>query len=129
MSLDGRLIKADAKAEHLSQSGTFPASYSSYDRFIRLAVLKALNDSGNDFEDEKMLALGSGIMNAVCEPHTKGIFHYTQLESGGRVVGQKNSFTQYMLMYDIEEHDFFIKKYDEIKWEKHEVLGKISRKY
>ena len=125
LALDGRLIKADAKAEHLSQTGTFPASYSSYDRFIRLAVLKALNDSGNGFEDEKMLALGSGIMNAVCEPHTKGIFHYTRIEKDGEVIGQKDSFTQYVTMYDMEETCFYIKKYDEVTWEKH-MLKEIN---
>lgn len=116
--LDGRRLKADENAEHLSLTGTFPASYSSYDRFIRLTVLKALNDSGNGFEDEKMLALGSGIMSAVCEPHTRGLFHYTRLEKNGKIVGQKDSFTQYITMYDIEERCFYIKKYDEVKWEK-----------
>lgn len=120
--LDGRSIKADENANHLSRTGTFPASYSSYDRFIRLAVLKALNNSGNDFEDEKMLALGSGIMNAVCEPRTKGVFHYTRIEADGSVIGQKDSFTQYMVMYDIEEKSFWIKKYDEVTWKKYYVV-------
>ena len=119
--LDKRSIKADENAKHLSLTGIFPASYSSYDRFIRLAVLKALNDSGNGFEDEKMLALGSGIMNAVCEPHTKGIFHYTRMDSNGKMIGQKDSFTQYMVMYDVEEKCFYIKKYDEVTWERYEV--------
>ena len=120
--LDKRSIKADENAKHLSLTGTFPASYSSYDRFIRLAVLKALNDSGNGFEDEKMLALGSGIMNAVCEPHTKGIFHYTRMDSRGKMIGQKDSFTQYMVMYDVEEKCFYIKKYDEVTWERYKVF-------
>ena len=119
--LDGRAVKADAEVEHLSLNGTFPASYSSYDRFIRLAVLKFLNNSGNEFEDEKMLAMGNGIMNAVCEPYTKGLFHYTRMESDGKIIGQKNSFTQYVTMYDIEEKCFYIKKYDEIIWTKHRL--------
>lgn len=116
--LDKRSIKADAGAKHLSLTGTFPASYSSYDRFIRLCVLKALNDSGNTFEDEKMLALGTGIMNTVCEPKNKGVFHYTKMDESGKVIGQKNSYTQYISMYDIEEKIFYIKKYDEIVWRK-----------
>lgn len=116
LSLDGREIQADANAKHLSLNGTFPGSYSSYDRFIRLTILKYLNNCGNDFEDEKMLALGSGIMNVVCEPHTKGVFHYTRMEADGTIVGQKDSFTQYVVMYDIEEKCFYIKKFDEILW-------------
>lgn len=119
--LDGRSIKADADAGHLSINGTFPASYSSYDRFIRLTVLKALSDCRNHFEDDKMLALGSGIMNAVCEPPTKGLFHYTRIEQGGKVTGQKDSFTQYIVMYDINEKSFHIKKYDEVVWKKHTI--------
>ncbi len=118
---DGRAVKADADAEHLSLTGTFPASYSSYDRFIRLAVLKALNDSGNGFEDGKMLALGSGIMNVVCEPHTKGVFHYTRIEQDGKIVGQKDSFTQYMVMYDTEEKIFYIRVFDEVNWIKYRL--------
>lgn len=119
--LDGRSIKADENANHLSLTGTFPASYSSYDRFIRLTVLKALNDSGNDFEDEKMLALGSGIMNAVCEPRTKGVFHYTRVEEEGAVIGQKDSYTQYVSMYDIEKKSFYMKKFDEVLWNRYRV--------
>ena len=119
--LDGRVIRADERAEHLSLTGTFPASFSSYDRFIRLAVLKALNDSGNGFEDEKMLALGSGIMNVVCEPHNKGMFHYTKIEEDGKVVGQKDSFTQYVSMYDIEQKCFYMKKFDTVKWDKYSL--------
>lgn len=117
--LDGRSIKADKKAEHLSLNGTFPASYSSYDRFIRLSVFKALNKSGRHFEDEKILALGNGIMNTVCEPYTGGIFHYTKIEENGKVIGQKESYTQYISMYDMEEKCFFIKKFDEVGWKKY----------
>lgn len=117
--LDGRKIRADEKAKHLSLTGTFPASFSSYDRFLRLTVLKALNDSGNHFADEKMLALGSGIMNVVCEPHTKGIFHYTRIEEDGKVVGQKDSFTQYISMYNIEGKCFYLKKFDTAAWDKY----------
>lgn len=119
LELDGRKIKADEKADHLSLNGTFPASYSSYDRFIRLTVLKALNNSGKEFEDEKMLALGSGVMNTVCEPHTKGMFHYTRIEEDGEIVGQKDSFTQYLVMYDVEERCLYRKVFDEVVWNKY----------
>ena len=117
--LDGRKIKANEKAEHLSQNGTFPGSYSSYDRFIRIAVLKALNNSGKGFEDEKMLALGSNLMNVVMEPKNRGVFHYTKINEDGTIVGQKDSFTQYLIMYDVEERCFYLKKYDEIEWRKY----------
>ena len=119
--LDGRVIRADERVGHLSLTGTFPASYSSYDRFIRLCVIKALNNCGNAFEDSKMLALGSGIMNAVCEPHTKGMFHYTRIEKDGKVIGQKDSYTQYLVMYDIEERCFYIKKFDVTEWNKYAI--------
>ena len=94
LEFDGRKIKADASAWHISENGTFPASYCSHDRFIRMAILKALNKSGNEFEDEKMLALGSNLMNSVNEPSTKGLFHYARIEEDGTVIGQKDSITQ-----------------------------------
>ena len=75
----------------------------------------------NEFEDGKMLALGSGIMNVVCEPYTKGIFHYTRIEAGGKVIGQKDSFTQYISMYDLEEKCFYRKKFDETRWEEYSL--------
>lgn len=116
LCLDGRVMKADETVEHLSRTGTFPASYSSYDRFIRTTVLKAMNDSGNGFDDEKMLALGSNLMNAVNEPRNKGLYHYTRVEQDGTVVGQKDSFTQYLIMYDMEEKCFYIKVFDMVSW-------------
>ena len=119
LDLDGREVQADVNAKHLSLNGTFPASYCSYDRFIRLTILKALNDCGNYFEDEKMLALGSGIMNAVCEPHNKGVFHYTRMEADGNVIGQKDSISQYVVMYNIEETSIYLKKFDEVFWNKY----------
>ena len=121
LKLDGRSIKAEEKAQHLSQNGTFPASYSSYDRFIRIAVLKALNHSGNEFGDEKMQALGSNLMNTVWEPCSQGVFHYTKIEEDGSIIGQKDSFTQYLIMYHLEKRSFDIKKYDEIIWQHNEL--------
>lgn len=125
--LDGRRIQADEEASHLSFNGTFPASYSSYDRFLRLAVLKALNDSGNGFSDEKMLALGSNLMKVVQEPRSKGIFHYTKLEKDGTVRGQKDSYTQYLVMYDSKERCFYLQVFDRVCWIKYEMT-ELSQK-
>lgn len=119
LQLDGRSVQADEEAEHLSLNGTFPGSYSSYDRFIRIAVLKALNHCGNQFEDEKMLALGSNLMNTVFEPESQGVFHYSKIEKDGRILGQKNSKTQYIIMYDCEEKSFYLRPFDEILWERY----------
>ena len=114
--LDGRIIRADEKAEHISQNGTFPGSYSSYDRFLRAAVIKAVNDSGNLFEDHKMLALGSNLMSSLYEPRNGGLYHYTKIEEDGSITGQKDSFTQYLIMYDLEKTCFYIKVYDMVSW-------------
>ena len=123
LHLDGRKIRADERASHISLNGTFPGSYSSYDRFIRIAVLKALNNSGNEFDDEKMLALGSNIMNAVWEPPNKGMFHYTKKYQNGEVEGQKDSSTQYMVMYDCEKRCFHMKAFDMSSWIKYELYN------
>ena len=121
LEFDGRKIKADASAWHISKNGTFSASYCSYDRFIRMAILKALNKSGNDIEDEKMLPLGSNLMNSVNESSTKGLFHYASIEEDGAVIGQKDSMTQYVVMYDLEEKSLHLKPFDEVSWMKYEM--------
>ena len=118
---DNRKVEADEVAEHVSLNGIFPASYASYDRFIRLAVMKALNYSGNLWEDDKILAMGSGIMNVVMEPDTKGIFHYSGMEENGIVQGQKESFTQYIVMYDLENKCFYMKALDVVSWRKYQL--------
>ena len=121
LDFNGRKIKADEKADHISLSGVFPASYASHDRFLRLAVIKALNKSGNLFTGEEMLALGSGMMNVVMEPDTGGLFHYTHMDDEGRIVGQKAGFTQYLVMYDLEKKCFYMKVYDMVSWIKYEI--------
>lgn len=123
LQFEGREIEADEKAEHVSLNGTFPGSFCSHDRFIRLAIMKALNYCGNFFEDEKMLALGSGIMNVVCEPDSQGVFHYTRLDDSGRVIGRKHNYTQYVIMYDIDKLCFYRKKFDEVLWKKYTLDG------
>lgn len=121
LELDTRSIRASQEAEHLSLNGTFPASYASYDRFIRLAVFKALNHSGNDFASEQMLALGSNLMNVVAEPRSQGVFHYNRIDREGVPQGQKDSYTQYLIMYDMEQKSFYIKPYDKVTWKKCEI--------
>lgn len=116
LEFDGRVLKPNKKARHISLTATFPGSYCSYDRFLRLAVMKALSDCGNHWADEEMLAKGSQVMNVVAEPDSKGVFHYTRVEADGTVVGQKRSYTQYLVMYDIEEKCFYIKVVDEVSW-------------
>lgn len=114
LSFDGRILQGDAQAQHLLRSNTFPASYCSYDRFVRLAVLKALNDSGRHFPDEKMLALGSGMMSSVYEPGTKGIYHYTGFDDMQRPINNKDGFTQYLVMYDLPGKRMYLKAFDEV---------------
>lgn len=121
LDFEGRKIEADEKAWHVTGNGTFPASYSSYDRFIRVAVLKALNYSGRRFSDEKMLALGSNLMNVVNEPSSRGLFHYTRIEEDGTITGQKDSCSQYLIMYDIEEKCFYIKVFDMVSWIRYQL--------
>jgi penicillin V acylase-like amidase (Ntn superfamily) len=114
LPFDGRILKGNIDAEHLLRNDTFPASYCSCDRFVRLAVLKALNDSGNKFPDDNMLALGSGIMSSVYEPRSKGIYHYTGFDEKGRPINQKDGFTQYLVMYDSTQRKWYLRAFDEV---------------
>lgn len=114
LSFDGRILKGDIQAAHLLRNDTFPASYCSCDRFVRLAVLKALNDSGNKFPDDKMLALGSGITSSIYEPRSKGIYHYTGFDERGRPIHQKDGFTQYLVMYDLTQRKWYLRAFDEV---------------
>lgn len=116
---DGRKVKADSGAGHLSLNGTFPGSYSSHDRFIRLAVFKALNDCGNRFSDERMLAQGNNIMSTVWEPASLGLYHYSHIDAQGNVVGQKESFTQYLVMYDLYNKKLHVRSMDSVEWSCH----------
>lgn len=128
LMLDGRKIQANENVSHISCNGTFPASYSSYDRFIRLTVFKALNESGNLFGDEEMLAMGSNLMKTVQEPCSKGVFHYTKIEEDGSIKGQKDSYTQYLIMYDIEEKCFYIQPFTMVSWVKYEMTEVSEKK-
>ena len=116
LDLDGMIITADSDAEHMCQSGTFPASYAPYDRFVRLAVLKALNNCGQDFSDGQMLPLGSGIISSVYEPKNRGVFHYCGFDGDGKPKRRSNGYTQYTVMYDIKKKIMYIQPYDSTAW-------------
>lgn len=121
--IGGKEIKADKNAKHISVNGTFPGSYSSYDRFIRLAMLKGLNDDGINFSDEEMLALGSGIMSSIYEPNNNGIYDYKKLNKKMKPVDNKNYFSQYMVMYDTSEKELYLKSFDAVAWTKYNLLN------
>ncbi|MBQ9990497.1 MAG: linear amide C-N hydrolase [Lachnospiraceae bacterium] len=118
---DGREIAADSLAEHISLEGIFPGSYSSHDRFIRLAVFKALNDCGNHFSKEELPALGSLIMSTVTTPPSRGLFHYSHREEGGKVVGQKESRTQYLVIYNLSERCLQLHFSDGLIWQEYRL--------
>lgn len=126
LSWDNRTITGNFKAKHVSLNGTFPGSYSSHDRFIRLSVLKALNNSGNHFSDENMLVLGGNLMNAVNEPSTGGIFHYSRIGADGTVEGQKDSCTHYLVMYDILGRELYLKRRDTVVWSRYRLEELIN---
>ncbi len=114
-------VKGDANAKHFLKNNTFPASYCSYDRFVRLSVLKALNDSGRNFSDDKMLALGSGIMSSVYEPRSKGVFHYAGFDEKGRPIAQKDSCSQYLVMYDLTQRALYLRALDTVSFTEYKL--------
>ncbi len=113
LDFESRQVSGNKEAAHLLRNDTFPASYCSYERFVRLAVLKALNHNGREFEDDKMLALGSSIMGAVYEPDSEGIYHYRGFDEKKHPIGQKHSKTQYLVMYDTAQGRMYLKAFDE----------------
>ena len=118
LEVDGKKLKPDLKAEHMLNSEEFPGGYDSWERFIRITLFKALNKSGNLFPDEKMLALGSGIMNTVREPEHQGIFHKAVGE-GKMCTHKQDSKTHYLVMYDLERREFHLQFFDDIRWSKY----------
>lgn len=114
--IDNTAVRADGRALHEGQTGTFPASYASYDRFVRVSMLKFLNHDGRDFSDSQMLPMGSGIIHAVFEPHNQGIYHYAGFDEHGNPTGKNDSFTQYTVMYNISAPELYIQPYDSTAW-------------
>ncbi len=113
---EGVRLAADPSAPHLTQSGALPASYAPYDRFVRLAVLKALNHDGRWIEDGQMLPLGSGLMHCVYEPRTQGVYHYRRLDEAGMPVGRRDGYTQYETMYDACRRILYVRPFDSTGW-------------
>ncbi len=123
LEIGGRIIAGNRKAEHLLRSEIFPGTYCSYDRFVRLAVIKSLNEDGRNFTDDKMLALGCGIMSSVYEPRSKGVYHYRAYDDIGWPIGQKDSYTQYLVMYDAAEKKMYLKVYDMVSFVEYSLAG------
>jgi len=118
ITLNGLTVHANPCAPHWTQTGTFPASYAACDRFVRMAVLTWLNDEGRQFSDDKILPLGSGLMSSVMEPHSKGVYHYIHMDENGSPVRQVESYTQYLVMYDLSQRLLFLRPYDATAWSK-----------
>lgn len=113
---EGVRLSGDPSAPHLTQSGVLPASYAPYDRFVRLAVLKALNHDGQWMDDGQMLPLGSGLMRTVFEPHSQGVYHYRALDAAGMPTGSRDGYTQYTVMYDLRRRELYLQPYDATAW-------------
>lgn len=116
LRMNGMTVRPDAQAPHFSVSGIFPASYASCDRFIRMAMLKYLNREGTDFSDEEMLPLGGQLMCSVIEPHNQGLFHYTRFDEEKGPIGGHESYTQYLVMYDVAERTMYLQPYGSTGW-------------
>ena len=120
-------LTADEKAPHLSRSGVLPAMYAPYDRFVRLAILKALNKNGTGFSDENMLALGSKIINSVFEVNHDGIFNYQYLDENKKPVSPNNSHTHYTIVYDTSIKQMYIQPYDSTGWTRIAISPDIQK--
>ena len=137
MVIDGIEVKGNKNAKTYLRSNVFPGSYTSYDRFIRLAVLKFLNNSGNTIDDDKMLITGSKILNSVVVPRTKGYFYYNYLLeeekeeekhkkikhsiNGNILYGGGDDYTQYEIMYNLNKLEMYIKRENSINWKRHKI--------
>ena len=115
---EGVRLAADPNALHMTQSGVLPASYAPYDRFVRLAVLKALNHDGQWIDDAQMLPLGSGLLHSVFEPHSRSVYHYRRLDEHGMPAGRSDGYTQYCVMYAPEQQAMYLQPFDSTAWTK-----------
>jgi len=118
LRMNGMEVRADANAPHLTMSGAFPGSYASYDRFVRIAMLKYLNGEGREFSDGEMLPLGEQLMASVIEPHNRGLYHYSRFDPERGPQGGHPSYTQYLVMYDLTERVMYLKPYGTTGWTK-----------
>lgn len=118
LRMNGMEVMADANAPHWTMSGALPASYASYDRFVRMTMLKYLNNEGRDFSDGEMLPLGEQLMAPVIEPHNRGLYHYSRFDPETGPKGGHPSYTQYLVMYDPTERVMYLKPYGTTGWTK-----------
>lgn len=115
---EGVHVTGDPTAAHMTQSGVLPASFAPYDRFVRLAVLKALNHDGRWMEDHQMLPLGSGLLNCVFEPRNQGVYHYRHMDENGMPTESRDGYTQYRVMYDPTRQTMYLQPFDATAWTK-----------
>lgn len=113
---EGVPITGNPSAPHMTRSGDLPASYAPYDRFVRLAVMKALNHDGRSIDDAQMLPMGAGILGTVREPPHQGIYHYRHLDGHGMPVGNRDGYTQYEVMYDLTQRTMYLRPFDATVW-------------
>ena len=120
LTWDGKGISDNRGRKAEEENRFFPGSYTSRDRFLRLALLKALNYSGNHWSKEEILARGISLMNTVREPDNRGILHYRGIVAGeeGKIetVGREDSKTYYLVIYDVREKTCFLQWFDELEW-------------
>lgn len=112
------VLPARKDGMHFTQGNFLPGGYSAYDRFVRLALFKALNHNGMDVSDEKMFSYGNNIMNSVWEPSSRGFFHYTYFDEKEGPIGRANSHTHYLAAYDIKKKELKVRPYDTVCWTK-----------
>ena len=120
LTWDGKGLHENCEEKPKKENRFFPGAYTSGDRFLRLALLKALNYSGNHWSKEEILARGISLMNTVREPENRGILHYggTLVGQEGKIetVGRQDSKTYYLVIYDLREKTCFLQWFDELEW-------------
>ena len=98
---------------------TFPASYASRDRFVRMSMMRWLADEGNKIANEDMLVMGSTLMSTVVAPHQndKQLYYYNFMTEDNEVKGGGvDTYTQYMVAYDSARRTMAIRPYDSTVW-------------
>lgn len=98
---------------------TFPASYASGDRFVRLSMMRFLAEEGKNISNEDMLVLGSTMMNTVIasRENLKNVYYYNYMNENNEVQGGgKDTYTQYTVCYDSARRSVAFRPYDSAVW-------------
>ena len=98
---------------------TFPASYASRDRFVRMSMMRWLADEGNKIANEDMLVMGSTLMSTVMAPHQNDnqLYYYNYMTEDNEVKGGGvDTYTQYTVAYDSARRTMAIRPYDSAVW-------------